>query len=105
MAAWALGSVPLVLDQAAALADAAALRGLSPRKQPLAAVRLLTLALLVRTVGRSTDLAGALEARGFGQHVPEAEIRSRPWDWWALAATVVWVIASWLLAAGGILGA
>jgi energy-coupling factor transporter transmembrane protein EcfT len=105
MGAWALGSVPQVLDQAASLADAAALRGLSPRKKPLATMKLLTLALLVKTVSRSTDLASALEARGFGRHVPESHLRSTPGDWAGLGATVVWVVASWLLVPGGILGA
>ncbi len=103
MGAWALASVPLVLDQASSLLDAAALRGLTPRRHPLAAVKLLTLALLVRTIGRSTDLAAALEARGFGRCVPPSELKAQPRDAGALAAAALWVLASWLLVPGGIL--
>lgn len=103
MGAWALASVPLVLDQAASLLDAAALRGMTPRKHPLAAVKLLTLALLVRTIGRSADLAAALEARGFGRTVPPLELRASPRDAAALAATAGWVVASWVLIPGVIL--
>jgi len=97
MAAWALASVPLVLDQAASLLDAAALRGLSGRKHPLVLVKILTLALLVRTIGRSTDLVAALEARGFGHHIPATGLRSRWGDWGALALASLWVSASWVL--------
>lgn len=103
MAAWALNSVPMVLDQAASLLDAAALRGMTPRKHPLQTMRLLTLALLVRTIGRSADLASALEARGFGQSIPPSDLRARPRDFVALAAVAGWLIASWALVPGGIL--
>ena len=101
MAAWALSSVPLVLEQAATLLDAAALRGLSPRRHPLATVKLLTLALLVRTVGRSTDMAASLEARGFGLAIPPPTLKSRPQDALFLASLVLWCAAS--LYVGGIL--
>lgn len=105
MAAWALASVPLVLDQAASLLDAAALRGLSARKHPLVMVKILTLALLVRTIGRSTDLAAALEARSFGQHIPAMGLRSTWRDWGALTVVAGWVAASWLVVSGGIVSA
>ena len=95
MAGWALASVPLILDQADGLTDAAALRGLRARRHPLRMLNLLTLALLVRTVGRSTDLAEALEARGFGVAIPPAELRARPRDWGALAATALPAVAAW----------
>lgn len=109
MAGWALASVPLVLDQARTLLDAAALRGLRFRRHPLRVVQLLTLALLVRTVGRSTDLAAALEARGFGQGVPEPLLRAKAADAAGLAAALAWIAASWALASwtvvsSGILG-
>lgn len=104
MAAWALASVPLVLDQTQSLLDAAALRGLAARKHPLVVMKLLTLALLIRTIGRSSDLAAALEARGFGDHVPPSSLRSGPADAGALAAALAWVGASWALVPGGILG-
>jgi len=99
MAGWALASVPGILDQAAGLADAASLRGLAPRRHPLRAMRLLTLALLVRTVGRSTDLAQALEARGFGVAVPPPSLRSGWGDWVALAGVVSPAVVAWLVGA------
>jgi energy-coupling factor transporter transmembrane protein EcfT len=102
MAGWALASVPLVLDQAATLLDAAALRGLTARRHPLKAMKLLTLALLVRTVTRSTDLASALEARGFGLAVPPPLLKSGVRDFAGLAAVAAGVAASW--AFGSILG-
>jgi len=105
MAAWALASVPLVLDQADSLRDAAALRGLSGRRHPLVLVKILTLALLVRTIGRSTDLVAALEARSFGHHIPASGLRSRWGDWGALALASLWVAASWALVPSGIVGA
>lgn len=86
MAGWALASVPLLLDQAAGLNAAAALRGLNPRRRPGTAFRLLTLGLLVRSVERSADLAAALEARGFGLAVPASSLRARPGDAAALFA-------------------
>jgi energy-coupling factor transporter transmembrane protein EcfT len=101
MAGWALGSVPLVLDQAAGLLDAAALRGLTPRRHPLRTLKLLTLGLLVRTVGRSFDLASALEARGFGREVPPLRLRARVRDAAAFGAVVASAAASW--AVGSIL--
>jgi len=99
MAGWAMASVPLVLDQAATLLDAAALRGLTARRHPVRTVRLLTLGLLIRTVNRSTDLAAALEARGFGRSVPAPDLKARPRDlgWFATAAAGV--AASWAFGA------
>jgi len=102
MAAWALSSVPMVLDQATSLLDAATLRGLNPRRQPLKTMKLLTLALLVRTMSRSTDLAAALEARGFGNAVPPPRLAASGWDVLALAGTASWVAASWFLVPGAI---
>ena len=96
MAGWALASVPLVLDQAATLLDAAALRGLTARRHPLRTMRLLTLGLLVRTVNRSTDLASALEARGFGNAVPPGTLRARPRDFVGMLAVTAGVAASWV---------
>ena len=96
MAGWALASVPLILEQAGGLTDAAVLRGLRSRRHPLRMLNLLTLALLIRTVGRSADLAEALEARGFGVAVPPAELRSRPRDWGALVAAAVPAVAAWI---------
>lgn len=104
MAAWALASVPQVLEQASSLADAAALRGLTARRHPLRMMNLLTLGLLVRTIGRSSDLASALEARGFGQAVPPSNLKAQGRDGWALVATGLWLAASWSLVPGGILG-
>lgn len=95
MASWALASVPLVLDQASGLLDAAALRGLTLRRHPLRALKLVTLGLLVRTFERSATLADALEARGFGQSVPESTARARPRDAVALGVLVVVCAASW----------
>jgi len=99
MAGWALASVPLVLDQAATLLDAAALRGLTPKRHPLKAVKLLTLALLVRTVVRSTDLASSLECRGFGLEVPAPTLRARSADLLGLLATVAGVAFAWAFGA------
>ena len=99
MASWALASVPLVLDQAATLSDAALLRGHSARRHPFQALKLLTLALLVRTFERSTDLTSALQARGFGVSVPPPTLKSAPRDALAFAAVVAWCALSWL--AGG----
>lgn len=96
MAAWALGSVPLVLDQAAGLLDAAALRGLTLRRHPVAVLKLVTLGLLVRTLERSMDLAAALEARGFGLEVPSPQLQARPRDGGWLGVTVGVVAASWV---------
>jgi len=101
MAGWALGSVPLVLDQAAGLLDAAALRGLTVRRHPVAALKLVTLGLLIRTLERSTDLAAALEARGFGLAVPPVTLRARPRDWVGMGIVAGVVGASWTI--GGIL--
>lgn len=101
MAGWALGSVPQALEQAQGLGEAAALRGLSARRHPVRAVKLVTLGLLVRTLGRSVDLASALEARGFGNAVPEPTLKSRPRDAGALVAVVLGCVLSWLI--GGIL--
>jgi len=94
MAGWALASVPMVLDQAATLNEAAVLRGHSARRHPLQALKLVTLGLLVRTVERSADLAQALEARGFGTAVPALSLRSRPRDTGAFAAVVAWCALS-----------
>jgi biotin transport system permease protein len=105
MASWALASVPLILDQASSLLDAAALRGLSPARHPLKLVKLLTLALLLRTISRANDLASALEARGFGRTVPPSELKARPRDALALAAVALAAAASWLLVPGGIFAA
>jgi energy-coupling factor transporter transmembrane protein EcfT len=95
MAGWALASVPLVLDQAATLNEASALRGHSARRHPLGALKLITLALLVRTVERSTDLAEALEARGFGVSVPGSKLASRLRDALAFGGVAAWCAASW----------
>jgi len=95
MAGWALASVPLVLDQAATLNQAAVLRGHSAGRHPIQALRLLTVGLLVRTVERSTELTAALEARGFGTSVPASKLRFRPRDGAALAAVALWCAASW----------
>lgn len=102
MAGWALASVPSVLDQASGLGEAAALRGLEPRRHPLRTLRALTLGLLVRTFERSADLAAALEARGFGLEVPPPVLKSRPRDALGLAAAVLGVAGTW--AFGAILG-
>jgi len=99
MAGWALNSVPLILDQAASLLDAAALRGLTVRRHPLRTLNLLTLALLIRTVERSTDLAASLEVRGFGQSVPPFRLAAQGKDWAALGLLILWCAGSWAIGA------
>jgi energy-coupling factor transporter transmembrane protein EcfT len=89
MASWALASVPEVLDQAAGLGEAAALRGLEARRRPVRTLGLLTLGLLVRTFSRSSDLADALAARGFGDAVPPLALRARWSDAAGLGAVVL----------------
>jgi energy-coupling factor transporter transmembrane protein EcfT len=97
MAAWALASVPQVLDQAAQLGDAVRLRGQSPR-HPVRGMTLMTLGLLVRTIERTTDLAAALEARGFGQSVPELTLRARWRDFVFLGAMAAACATAWAFA-------
>lgn len=99
MAGWALGSVPLILDQADSLKEAAVLRGHSAARHPVQALKLVTLGLLIRAVERSTDLASALEARGFGLSVPASALRSRPRDAAIFAAVSAWCAASWAIGA------
>ena len=95
MASWALASVPLILDQASTLTEAALLRGHSARRHPLRAVKLLTLALLIRTVGRSTDLTDALQARSFGLSVPQSNLKAGLKDGLAFGGAAAWCAASW----------
>jgi len=97
MAGWALASVPLVLDQAVQLGDAARLRGQTAR-HPVRGMKLITLGLLVRTVEKTTDLTAALEARGFGSSVPELHLRARPRDLVVLGFAVAACAAAWAFA-------
>ena len=99
MAGWALASVPLILDQAAQLLDAAALRGLKAVRHPLRTLNLLTLGLLVRVFERSAQLAASLEARNFGAAVPPPSLQARWTDAAALAGLTLWCAASWAGAA------
>jgi energy-coupling factor transporter transmembrane protein EcfT len=99
MAGWALASVPLILDQAGQVLDAAALRGFRPSRHPLRAVGLLTLGLLIRVFERSAQLAASLEARNFGAAVPPSALRARWTDFAALFGLAAWCAASWLVCA------
>lgn len=96
MAGWALASVPLILDQAGQLLDAAALRGLRPARHPLRTLKLLTLGLLIRVFERSSHLAASLEARHFGVSAPPSTLRARWRDLAALGALCLWCAGSWL---------
>jgi len=94
MTSWALASVPRILDQAQTIREAALLRGVDPRRRPVVFLRLLSLSLLVRAVESSAEMSWALEARLFGQTIPDHGLRSRASDFLAAGAWLGWCALS-----------